>query len=641
MNKVTVPTTSTEAFDLLLDAPPFGGPDIPFQLAGGGSRTFTNLVPGLLLPYRITEEVPPGWALSVTGSQCVQQGNSVFVFPIPFVATTCTFTNTATSTITIDKTAVGADGRFDFTEATLGPRSVDTVNGSGSVTYTNVAPGTYDFGEVVPEGWQAGPFGGACAADGTITVTGNAPTDLRCTITNTRQAGSVTFTVNTIGGDPDTPFVINVTGAPVGSEDIPVPTSGGTGSVTRALPVGEYALLQPPKFGWANGTISCVPATEPPAPPAVLTVTPGTSTTCTVSNTKLASLVIRTVTSPAGQAGTFALGASSGLSPAFFALGDGQVQRIDNITPNNLAPNPVAVNEVVPAGWSLATSGTGCTPTTTGITISPVPGAVITCTFTNTLVAPVIAVSPSEVPPGGTIVIDVGGLPPGQTVGIEILDENDRIVGTFVLVVGPDGQVQGNFAIPSGYPPGRYSARVVGPGFPPVTQTFAVSDPSACPLCITAPAHRPVTSGVGTPLVVTGGDGVDLGTVGLFLIGAGSVLVAIGRRQRYRERDRGLGCIVREGQALLEVERDRRRVVVDVSDRQVLAGGDPIVATAEPRPPLSRRSREPRSVDRPRSGGGARGRDSHPSPSSRSRPCSTGSRARRRTARRPRRCAAW
>jgi len=40
----------------------------------------------------------------------------------------------------------------------------------------------------------------------------------------------------------------------------------------------------------------------------------------------------------------------------------------------------------VPAGWTLATSGTGCVATTNGVVVTPTAGAAVTCTFTNSVI---------------------------------------------------------------------------------------------------------------------------------------------------------------------------------------------------------------------------------------------------------------
>ena len=120
------------------------------------------------------------------------------VTPTPGADITCTFTNTQSGSITIQKTSLGGDATFGITEPTLGNRNVTTTNGSGSVTYTGVAPGSYDFDESPLAGWVAGDFGGACAADGTVTFA--AGQTLTCTLTNTRL-GSITIQKSAVGGD--------------------------------------------------------------------------------------------------------------------------------------------------------------------------------------------------------------------------------------------------------------------------------------------------------------------------------------------------------------------------------------------------------------------------------------------------------
>ena len=303
-----------------------------------------------------------------------------------------------------------------------------------------------------------------------------------------------------------------------------VTTVGGTGSITMPdLQSGTYTVRQSPEFGWANGPVTCPPVPGSNQSTGTAFVPPGGEVTCTVTNTRLASVIIRKATVPVGFAGTFAFGATAGLSPAAFSLSHGQEQRIDNITPGV----PAVVNEVVPVNWELSVSGAGCDSSTTGVTLDLAPGQVVTCTFTNTLVSPTIIVSPPEVPPGSPVGIDIGGLPPGTQIGVEILDPNGRLVGTVVLTVGPDGRVTSSFPVPANFPPGRYTIRVSGPGFESFSQTFAVIEP--CPTCdpTATPANAPPRR-----FGVTGSGALDLGELGLgvVLLGLGAVL--LGRRRR-------------------------------------------------------------------------------------------------------------
>ena len=463
-------------------------------------QVFSDVTPGQT--YTITERVLPGWVLAVTGAGCSfdPATGSVTVTPAAGADVTCTFTNTHTSeqgSITIVKTTSGGDGTFTFNTTGLAPIDVTTTGGTGTGTFAAVPPGSHQIIETVPTGWVAGDFGGDCDATGAIDV--EPGQNATCTITNSRT-GVLRIVTTALGGDGtflytvDGPEVAGVAAAAPGQATLAaatvqntVTTVGGTGSITMPdLQSGTYAVRQSPEFGWANGPVTCPPVPGSSQSTGTAFVPPGGEVTCTVTNTKLASVIIRKATVPVGFAGTFAFGATAGLSPAAFSLSHGQEQRIDNITPGV----PAVVNEVVPVNWELSVSGAGCDSSTTGVTLDLAPGQVVTCTFTNTLVSPTIIVSPPEVPPGSPVGIDIGGLPPGTQIGVEILDPNGRLVGTEVLTVGPDGRVTSSFPVPANFPPGRYTIRVSGPGFESFSQTFAVIEP--CPTCdpTASPAER-------------------------------------------------------------------------------------------------------------------------------------------------------
>ena len=182
IDKVTVPSTDQTSFPFTASP---GLAPAAFNLADSTApQSFANIAPNTA--YTFAEAVPAGYALVTSGAGCTPTASGVTVTPIPGQTVACTFTNTKLGSITIDKTAAGGDATFEITEPTLGGQNVTTTRGTGTVTYANVLPGTYDFGETPLPGWIAGDFGGSCAANGTITiVAGQAAT---CSITNTRQA---------------------------------------------------------------------------------------------------------------------------------------------------------------------------------------------------------------------------------------------------------------------------------------------------------------------------------------------------------------------------------------------------------------------------------------------------------------------
>ena len=253
-----------------------------FELTDASApQTFTDLIPDTT--YTIAETPVAGWSLDVKGSGCTFNAvaNTVSVTPKPGQAVACVLTNTKLGSITVDKTSVGGDATFGFTEATLGPKSVTTTAGAGTVTYSDVPVGTYDLDETALAGWTSGSFGGDCGADGTITV--GIDQDLTCSITNTARATIVIDKVTDPSGDP-TSFDFTATGV--------TPTSF---ALTDAAPPRSFADLAPGRSytfteatppGWAltvSGDAGCIYD----AATGTVTVTPaaGAVVNCVFTNT--------------------------------------------------------------------------------------------------------------------------------------------------------------------------------------------------------------------------------------------------------------------------------------------------------------------------------------------------------------------
>ncbi|MEO8065238.1 MAG: ice-binding family protein [Candidatus Doudnabacteria bacterium] len=86
----------------------------------------------------------------------------------------------ATGSITVNKTAVGGNGTFNFntTGAGFSSFSISTSAGTGSHTQSGLTPGVYSATEVVPSGWTQNS-----STCGSITVVAGLTTG--CTIVNT------------------------------------------------------------------------------------------------------------------------------------------------------------------------------------------------------------------------------------------------------------------------------------------------------------------------------------------------------------------------------------------------------------------------------------------------------------------------
>lgn len=112
---------------------------------------FTNLVPG---SYSVSEGAVAGWDLTgltcsdtnSTGSTTTRTAN-ISLDPGEYV--TCTFTNTKRGTIIVEKQTLpnGAPGSFTFTGTAAG-----SIPDNGTITVSNLVPGTYTSTEADPSG---------------------------------------------------------------------------------------------------------------------------------------------------------------------------------------------------------------------------------------------------------------------------------------------------------------------------------------------------------------------------------------------------------------------------------------------------------------------------------------------------------
>jgi uncharacterized protein (TIGR03437 family) len=332
------------------------------------SQTVSSLAPGS--SYSVSETVPSGWMQ--TSASCTD-GTPDAITVAAGATTTCTFTNTVvvpTGSIRLVKNTVNGDGTFAFT-SNFGLTSITTNGGTASQTFSGLPPGGgYSVSEIVPSGWVqtfASCTNGTLAA---ITVAAGATTT--CTIINTQQ-GSIRLVKNTVGGDGTFSF-----SSSFGLGPIILTTSGGTASQTfsNLRPGGSYGLSETVPSGWTQTSATCNNGT-----PAAITVAAGVTTTCIITNTRVAPTgSIQVVKNTVGGDGTFAITSNFGLTSLTTRGGTG------SLTIVNLAPgSSYSVSETVPSGW--AQTGASCnngTPTA----INVAAGVTTTCIITNTRVAP-------------------------------------------------------------------------------------------------------------------------------------------------------------------------------------------------------------------------------------------------------------
>jgi sugar lactone lactonase YvrE len=326
---------------------------------GTGSLTITRLAPGS--GYSVSETIPAGWTQS---SASCTNGTPAAITVAAGATTTCTFTNTQQSgSIRVVKNTVGGDGTFAIT-SNFGLTALSTSGGTASLTITNLAAGSgYRVSETVPAGWTQTSANCTNGTPAAITVAAGATTT--CTFTNT-QLGAIQVVKNAVGGDGTFAFTSNF-GLTF------LPTSGGTGSLTiPGLAVGSsYSLSERVPPGWTQTGASCTNGT-----PAAITVAAGATTTCTITNTKMAVAAPDLIIGKS-HAGNFR---------------QGDTADAYTLTVTNAGQGPttgaVTVSDTLPAGLTAtAIGGTGWS-----CTLTP-----LTCTRADTLVSgaayPVITVT--------------------------------------------------------------------------------------------------------------------------------------------------------------------------------------------------------------------------------------------------------
>jgi uncharacterized protein (TIGR03437 family) len=201
------------------------------------------------------------------------------------------------------------------------------------------------------------------------------------TFTTAAATGSITVVKNAVGADGTFMFTSNF-----GLTSLT--TTGGTASQTfsNLAPGSSYSLSETVPPGWQSSTF-CTNESSPSA----ITVLAGATTTCTVTNTQRGSITV--VKNTVGGNGTFAFTSNFGLT-SLTTAGNTASQTFSNLPPNSLPPaarrpspaGPIGatynVSETVPPGWTQ-TSATCTSGTPAAVIVAP--GAMTTCTFTNTL----------------------------------------------------------------------------------------------------------------------------------------------------------------------------------------------------------------------------------------------------------------
>jgi hypothetical protein len=164
-----------------------------------------------------------------------------------------------------------------------------------------------------------------------------------------------------------------------------VGTIGDGQTISVDVAPGSYHSTEQVPAGWMLESISCDDpdsSVDKTAATATFQVAAGETVTCTFTDAKRGTIVVKKAARPVGDAATFAFtGAAAG------SIGDGQT-----ITVPSLAPGTYSSTEVVPMGWDLGSIGcdddqsagpsSGDRGSATA-TFHLDPGETVTCIFTD------------------------------------------------------------------------------------------------------------------------------------------------------------------------------------------------------------------------------------------------------------------
>ncbi len=365
--------------------------------------------------------------------------------------------NQRAATLNIVKDAVPDDGQdFNFTAgAPLSPTSFqldDDTNGALSNTrqFANLVPGTYNVGETsIPAGWD---LASATCSDGSavtaIVLSANETTT--CTFTNNKR-GSLVAVKDAQPNDPqDFPFTstggLSPSNFTLDDDSDPLLSNTQTWSNIPTGSVAPYSLTESVPAAWAQTSGTCNNSNSPTA----ITISPGTTVTCTFVN-KLRGQINIVKDSTPDDPQDFSFTAAGGLSPTSFSLDDDADGTLSN-TRSFTGVTPQAgysVAESVPTGWDQ-TAAT-CNDGSPVSNIDVGSGETVTCTFANRKRGRLVVVQDST--PNDAQDFAFSASTSGGSVNFSLDDDSDPTLGnsrTFGNLI-PGSAVSVSQTVPSGW----------------------------------------------------------------------------------------------------------------------------------------------------------------------------------------------
>jgi len=380
IDKVTIPSNSTQAFDFQLT----GGPDnIDQNFALTNTATPYNsgsIKPGA---YTLTEPMPADWEQD--SISCDNGGNSSSIQVGAGETVTCTVTNHKNTEIIVRKEAHGASQSFDFTLAG-GPQGVNqsfSLADGQTNSSTNLQPGTgYSVTEVVPAGWFASP---AICDDGSdpnnISLT--AGEVVHCTFVNVQGDNFAIAKISIPAGGAGFDF----------TDTIEAPHNfnlhdGEIGVFTNIQAGQNYTVTEEDVTYLGYRLVDIVCEGQFTAPPAINTTTSTVSFTqdanqtgvCVFINEEQSRIIVDKITDPAGDPQSFDFNITGGpenISQSFSLSDTDTPHHSGDLKPGS----SYSITETAINSWDLSSAICDDGSDPANITLSA--GQTVTCTFTN------------------------------------------------------------------------------------------------------------------------------------------------------------------------------------------------------------------------------------------------------------------
>jgi hypothetical protein len=308
IEKQTLPDGSSQSFTFT----PNYNSGTTFNLTDGQTNNSPPLSAGT---YTAAETVPSGWTL--TNRECHLTGtatNKTFTSITNGVSValgagedvTCVFTNTKIPTLTVNKVCVpttdGGAFNLQIDAATAGTGANAACGGTTGAVEQTI--GTHTAGETAGTGTNLSNYttviGGDCASNGSVTLAaGDAKT---CTITNTRKP---TLTVNKVCvPTSDTgKFNLRIDGSTAGTGG-DASCGGTTGAIVTSI--GTHTASETAGTGTSLADYASVIGGDC-ASDGTVSLAAGQNKTCTITNTKKATLTVNKVCVPTTDGGKFNL----------------------------------------------------------------------------------------------------------------------------------------------------------------------------------------------------------------------------------------------------------------------------------------------------------------------------------------------